>query len=1646
MLFGEARKDLVFFQREDSEFGSLPKQTYFDIVTRWRTPQDAIDYAAKIGISKELLTNGKFLQKKSSASPINGGINKSLNGLYKAIIAVHGKPFANFQAWMGNPQRETFVDIVSSWKSPKEALNYASKIGITKEQLTNSNFLLTQARRPIVDGGIGLNLSGLYLAIKEHFQHSFKNFQRWMGVSEKLNVISNSIELVRSWKTNDDAINYAKSIGITIAQLTSSHFLLNLSKRPKSEGGIDKNLRLLYKAIKQEFQSFSNFKLWIGLKPSESFIARVRSWKTPEDAAKFAKSIGITIDQLTNVEFLQKIAKLKADQGGINRNLFPLHRALIKVFGTITNCKNWLKGTKHENFIEIVKSWAVPEDACEYAKQLGISKAQITNAKFLRIDAKKSKDKGGIERDLYRLYYAIKKVFQGSFIVFEEWMGKKRKTTFVEAVNNWKSPTDALQYATNLGLTKDEFLNAAFLNKKAKLSKKEGGIEKDLSGLLTAIRKRFSTFANFKKWVRVESATDFKNIVAIWATPEDAFNYGKSIGLTRDLLLNSRSLKNVVIGDARYSLQPLYRAIKGRFGSWQRFKIWMGGENTQSNTDFLKNLFNSKEGRHLESLAATLGEHALAEYLCVKYQDKFPHYNSSFVENLRRYLGEFEIPESNTPDQVPVGVLTITNLSHLKQALFNHYRDKYQSLFSKSLKVVEKKLRSVKSCANSPEQAEFVQSLIDYFKVVNSQQHPTRLKTQMKKEGEYPAKHQKIAVHEITDKKSLLLADEMGGGKTGSAIAGFEYLRDQKKAKKMLVICPAKVMAVWKTALSDEEDGYFEKGHAPKAAFIESEAKDWKKAKDAEYVIISMEMLKSFTNGIPDIELVKKLGADYFVIDEAHNAKKATGRNAERIFEISQTEKILKGYLVLLTGTPVPNTIKDVASQIRLLYASREQSDKVDFHHLPTLSRQIQNTKNPLLVRNFLVRRMLRRRTEDCLPVGCESTREILKAELTPIERAYYNSIVDNPFFSATEKIERLRRQCLESETKYDLIKTAISRSLKREKYKESENPAKIVIAESWFAKGVTRDIDNRRKEEALGRETYIASRLSNELNGSVKIFVLDGKNSKQRAEIIREFQLCKEPAILFTLVSVSGEGLNMSFASDCILITPTYTVAEEDQFLRRLLRKGQKQHVNFQIIECAGTIEEGILEYAARKNTIVRGLIDGRPLNQKEKEILNLNFTKVKEGGLIAYETYSPRQKALWILSRLYGKGKQAIEEFLASENGKYAKDFAEGYPQDEETSYSGNTSRVVAAVINSLHPKGGEIADIACGCRTLERMYEGIKRIKVSSSDINSAALEAGSKLLKRKSTVKDSEVSSMDELPYADASKDIAVISLALEFTAHSSRRKESGKERIKALSELNRILKEDGTTIITFQRKLFKNSAAFKRFSKTVEKDFGFQIVHEKTGLAHSADKDSKDNFNVWVLTLKKVSPAEPNLASARMWLDLRFPKSLKYSKGTQIRIQREERESSEKTGEYHDSFAIENHKLLFRAESPKQQTIKTEQQEVKKETARLEKRLKTLLSEYGSIATIPDHLLLSISLKEINAASQRERNMYFDLLLKHYRGVSKVPIEMIQRECDAILVKGECKKGEYLCFTGINTGKKKHRYSGRTRYFYKEDIQ
>jgi SNF2 family DNA or RNA helicase len=159
--------------------------------------------------------------------------------------------------------------------------------------------------------------------------------------------------------------------------------------------------------------------------------------------------------------------------------------------------------------------------------------------------------------------------------------------------------------------------------------------------------------------------------------------------------------------------------------------------------------------------------------------------------------------------------------------------------------------------------------------------------------------YQPEAVDRMVERRKMLVAYDLGLGKTVLTIAAIERLRDEGKITGPgLIICLSSLKYQWAAQIEKFTDGHANTlvidGTPKKRLEQYTEALDWGHSL-VDYVIINYEQV------VNDWEQVQQLNRSFIVIDEATAIKSFRSKRSKYI------KKLDSRYKFALTGTPVEN-------------------------------------------------------------------------------------------------------------------------------------------------------------------------------------------------------------------------------------------------------------------------------------------------------------------------------------------------------------------------------------------------------------------------------------------------------------------------------------------------------------------------------------------------------------------------------------------------------------------------------------------------------------------------------------------------------------------------------------------------------------------
>lgn len=422
---------------------------------------------------------------------------------------------------------------------------------------------------------------------------------------------------------------------------------------------------------------------------------------------------------------------------------------------------------------------------------------------------------------------------------------------------------------------------------------------------------------------------------------------------------------------------------------------------------------------------------------------------------------------------------------------------------------------------------------------------------------------------------SGILADDMGLGKTLQAITAISQYKKTEPDAVSIVVCPTSLIYNWY-----EEFGKF--NPKLKVLPIEGTPPQRKKLIDTisgyDVVVTSYSLLQK------DIEHYKKTTFGYAILDEAQHIKNRGTRNAK------STKQLQAKHRLILTGTPIENALDELWSLFDFLMPGLLSSyDRFVEKYVRVPQQNGVSTMENLRrkVSPFILRRMKKDVLSELPPVS----EIVYHCHMTDLQKELYRSYAS----SAREELSQLVRK-----EGFDKVQIQVLATLTRLK--------QICCHPAIFAKDRPEVGDSAKYEMLMellqnlsegNHKTVIFSQYTRMLGilrddlqrQGVKFCYLDG-SSKNRMDIVREFNDNDQIMIFLVSLKAGGTGLNLTSADTVIHYDMWWNPAVQSQATDRVHRLGQNKSVSSYKLVTAGTIEEKILELQNRKKGLVKKVI----------------------------------------------------------------------------------------------------------------------------------------------------------------------------------------------------------------------------------------------------------------------------------------------------------------------------------------------------------------------------------------------------------------------------------------------------------------------
>lgn len=471
-----------------------------------------------------------------------------------------------------------------------------------------------------------------------------------------------------------------------------------------------------------------------------------------------------------------------------------------------------------------------------------------------------------------------------------------------------------------------------------------------------------------------------------------------------------------------------------------------------------------------------------------------------------------------------------------------------------------------------------------------------------------PYPYQQSGVEYMLPRPAVLLADQMGLGKTGQAL----LVMNMRTPVEALIVCPSILKYNWL-----KEARKWMIGHIT-AYIYESKKIRYYKAqltnhnKQTTLHIINYDILSKFKDRLLATPF------NFFVGDEFHYAKNADAARTKICQELARKAK----WKIFITGTPIYNKPKDLYVCLNLIdpemfgnfYAFATKycgARKVSVAKGKSVMKYEGATNvdelNTILRANYMVRRMAVDVLKD-LPEKIKDVIVLNESDLDGIVQKEQKALEDSKV--QEEKLKREAEELKElakTNHAYELAYKEKVKNLREIKFKNfgeisrirKELAVKKVPYVSDFVKDWLEDNnDPQSKIVVFGHHTEVLETLYVNLKAFNPVIVTGKVSDNERQRAISLFKEKNDTRVFLASMGAAGTGVD-GLQNNCntvVFAELDWTPSLVDQAESRLQRIGQKNTVWVYHIVADGSIDSRIVRLMMEKEAVAKEILDYRP------------------------------------------------------------------------------------------------------------------------------------------------------------------------------------------------------------------------------------------------------------------------------------------------------------------------------------------------------------------------------------------------------------------------------------------------------------------
>jgi SWI/SNF-related matrix-associated actin-dependent regulator 1 of chromatin subfamily A len=418
---------------------------------------------------------------------------------------------------------------------------------------------------------------------------------------------------------------------------------------------------------------------------------------------------------------------------------------------------------------------------------------------------------------------------------------------------------------------------------------------------------------------------------------------------------------------------------------------------------------------------------------------------------------------------------------------------------------------------------------------------------------------QEVGRDHLARNRIALLADEMGLGKTIQALRASEEHTD-----RCTVICPAILAAEWREVSLAEQD-------VPRAVAVVGERRGPDPA-TAGLAICSYDRAAK-----PEVAALLRSRGGHLILDESHYLKEPESKRTLAVLTDAGSIASEADRVSFLTGTPCPNHAGELFPMLATagIWRGDYWSFLTNFCHVreTPFGPRVTGYRNAAGLRDMLGGFMLRRTNA---------------VELPPTERG---EIVVEPRDCGGEQIIRALRAL------DPLAASLIKRAATIESFDDLDTPhvatlrrlvglAKVDATADRARALLEADPSNKLVLFCLHRQVML--HLLAKLRDFGPVLLAGGESDVARKAAKDSFQANPFTRVAVCQMKAAGTGLTLTAANHLWVVEPSWTPADNDQAVKRIVRIGQKRRTYINFVTLDTSIDRAVNAVLRRKRQLI--------------------------------------------------------------------------------------------------------------------------------------------------------------------------------------------------------------------------------------------------------------------------------------------------------------------------------------------------------------------------------------------------------------------------------------------------------------------------